>query len=598
MNKLLCLFSTSVMIFFLAADAIKQGGRCSQEPNAKKRRMMQEKMDDLRDIQESASSNYHVSDSSSKSAVVVVPWRGTSSSFNEQPLFQKETNVISSMQQVMGVLMMIFDGIWRAATEERKIKIDELEDKVLALARTALQIATDYTRENIQVIVDDIMKNAIKSLKDEATINNEIILNVMHDVHEQIEKIEQNNVKKHESTGHKAATPGSCGSSSPSLQKDALEQARKEIDTQIKRFRNEGVSKKTFTVGILNVLFLVFCYGRYPEFMWLVYTVETMILMPIKISKLLQKTPIEIFSLAEYCWVMMMIGNAIVLGKLVMVATGTESVRFNKEIFCAFMGAACGPLLGACVLLKNALVFHSVENMASLLIHYLPAVLMYTIRYYKNEILEQFPNAFQLDYFEDITFRDIVGWGSAIYWLWCSFYVVFLFGFAWEPVRRGEHDTVFHDTFRGIPFLGQLTSKFTGRSPEDTQLAMQNNNPSKLDAVFYILIHAVMSHLCILIGPPACFFSQRAFEIILLAVGIYSVYQGASKYTYYITGATLKTLEKQIKKLEEEEQLEAATPARVQEVLDEYEESAARKRLGNEVHPHRVMKKEVHPHSD
>ena len=52
----------------------------------------------------------------------------------------------------------------------------------------------------------------------------------------------------------------------------------------------------------------------------------------------------------------------------------------NLAVFCAFWGIANGPLGVSVVFYNNALVLHSLEHMASVIIHFSPSVVMWTLR--------------------------------------------------------------------------------------------------------------------------------------------------------------------------------------------------------------------------
>ena len=80
----------------------------------------------------------------------------------------------------------------------------------------------------------------------------------------------------------------------------------------------------------------------------------------------------------------------------------TEHVR--ALLFSASVGISA-VLLGANIILPFvACVFHDVNTMTSLFIHFMSPLVMYTFMWHADEIIDAWPNVFQLSYIDNIRY--------------------------------------------------------------------------------------------------------------------------------------------------------------------------------------------------
>jgi len=101
----------------------------------------------------------------------------------------------------------------------------------------------------------------------------------------------------------------------------------------------------------------------------------------------------------------------------------------SKKTFYIYWGLANGPLAGAVVLLKNALVLHDLENISFCFIHLTPPLVCWAMRWYvvKFQALWQMRIDFGIPNLEDeITFSDIYVPSAKFYAIWLSIYLVWM----------------------------------------------------------------------------------------------------------------------------------------------------------------------------
>ena len=91
----------------------------------------------------------------------------------------------------------------------------------------------------------------------------------------------------------------------------------------------------------------------------------------------------------DFCWVIChayMIYAAIVFYATVYEDENWKEFVSDKRVFYCYWGLANGPLAGAVLFLKNALVLHEMENVVFCFIHLTPPVVTWTMRWYVEDI--------------------------------------------------------------------------------------------------------------------------------------------------------------------------------------------------------------------
>ena len=90
---------------------------------------------------------------------------------------------------------------------------------------------------------------------------------------------------------------------------------------------------------------------------------------------------------------------------------------------------ANGPLAGAVVFLKNALVLHDLENISFCFIHLTPPLVTWAMRWYVVKFQEQWEDIVDFgipNLEDDIYFSDIYVPSAKFYALWLILYLVWM----------------------------------------------------------------------------------------------------------------------------------------------------------------------------
>jgi hypothetical protein len=350
------------------------------------------------------------------------------------------------------------------------------------------------------------------------------------------------------------------------------------IDATANKRLKEGFSQFNFTAGVLNCMLVAYVFGAFPQHFWLLYIVEALILIPMKLYLNWNAKPLnEILYHLDYCWVMNIVGTFTLIALSFweslqsdnrIASSSSASTEVRKQLYMTVMGVACGPLLGATLLLPFvAVVFHDVIAMTNLFIHIYPPMLMYTFRWNTDLIREAWPHIFGLDYLDEVHFfpsrnnaasgsnwwilipgnglGSIAGNANALYLIWFIPYVLWMLVFGMNLPRKNRRqkdgslivprwDTVFHATVRHGLYI-TFGNIFWARPRVISQAHMLQDDYEVRDFLVYMAIHSSLSYLGTMTLAYACFHYKYIHAALLVVLTITCVHRGSQRYTYYVT---------------------------------------------------------------
>jgi hypothetical protein len=325
------------------------------------------------------------------------------------------------------------------------------------------------------------------------------------------------------------------------VERQTLEKGLQIVSATATRLQGKGLSTTNFTLGVFNCLFVAWSFGCIPQHFWIVYILEACVLFPVRFSHQASAKPSEVAYWLDFCWVANFTSIAgivaLFLDQYHVIALPGEHSR--KYFFAAAWGVGCGPLLLAGALLGNALIFHDADNVASVLIHLFPSLVLHTMRFHGDAVHKAWPS-FHLDYLDDITGADIFIAAAAFYLVWATLYLLWLVSCGMSFPQRG-YDTIFHYNMRSSSGA-HFYKKVRGVDQEEHRKLAKNNDFQRTDALVYVTCHAGASFLGILTTLPS-FWYAYFHGFITLVVTMVVIYNGAKRYTYYITKLYSKLME-------------------------------------------------------
>jgi len=316
------------------------------------------------------------------------------------------------------------------------------------------------------------------------------------------------------------------------VEHDALSKCLEVVEGEAIHKKEKGLSTLSFFLGVTNCLFVAWSFGAIPEHFWLVYIFEAMVLFPLRFRHQATAKPLkQNYYWLDFCWVANFMGM-LFLATLFLDHKGFIHIGepTRKAMFSASWGIGCGILLLAAGFLGNALIFHDADNVASVLIHLFPSLVLYTLRWCHEKVHKEWP-AFKLDYFLQIKPTEILLWSMAMYCVWFVFYTLWLMCCGMGLPKR-SYDTIFHANMRGG--MGKLIyTKGRGLGHEHHKTAAGSNEFTRVDALIYQLCHLLLSSLAILTSL-LCFYFWQWHAMVGIAMTLRVIYNGAARYNYYL----------------------------------------------------------------
>ncbi len=258
---------------------------------------------------------------------------------------------------------------------------------------------------------------------------------------------------------------------------------------------------------------------------------------------------------------------------------------FQQELFKLSFGVACGPLLGALLITPTALLFHNVDMMTNVMVHILPSMQLYILRW-NNHLFEGTWPAFWLggrrgeedhnNIFEFLNFwpTDIYGiadgregflgsvFGNSMifYFVWFIPYMIFQLCIGLDLPKQNrrsmtsegipklpKYDTVYHFNMRN----GQakwLRKLFWGRPKEESMRMMETNEYEVRDFFAYMFVHVLGVFLSIALLAWSCSLSRYVHSALIFAVFLTLIIRAANRYVYYSTKMYTTIIQDQYKR--------------------------------------------------
>jgi len=150
---------------------------------------------------------------------------------------------------------------------------------------------------------------------------------------------------------------------------------------KIAHFEEEGLRKRNFSLGVMNMAFSAYLIGAFPEHYWLFYMFKSIFLVGYKVMFYWYPRKQHYFFL-DFCW----ISNGITFFLFLCILLNVLSKANTASAFLAFFAVANGPLGWSVIMLSNKLVFHNFEWTSTLFIHFSPMVACWGIKWHLPQV--------------------------------------------------------------------------------------------------------------------------------------------------------------------------------------------------------------------
>lgn len=299
--------------------------------------------------------------------------------------------------------------------------------------------------------------------------------------------------------------------------------------------------KLTFSLSLVNVFYAGYLIGNHPDYFHLFYTVELILLLPIRFYTY-RKKEYQYF-LADLCYFV----NALCLVYIWLLPA-------SEPLFISCYALSFGTLSWAVITWRNSLVLHSIDKTTSSFIHILPPTVFHVITHGLDSDFKKarFPGADQV---ESWRFVNGVVWASLAYLFWQSLYHYFITLKRKDKIKAGRATSF---EYLRKSYGGTGVGKFV------------NGLPEPLPVVAFTLIQYSYQMLTMSLCP-LWYASKHLSAAFITFIFFWASYNGA---TYYID-IFGKRFQKELIKLQAEVgewKKEASTPVAEKEKDEEEEE--------------------------
>ncbi|POS79663.1 F-box protein [Diaporthe helianthi] len=268
--------------------------------------------------------------------------------------------------------------------------------------------------------------------------------------------------------------------------------------------------KVAFICGVLNIFISGYLIGAYPEYMHLWYSAQTLYFMPIRYYTY-HKRGYHYF-LADLCYF---------VNLLLMLSIWC--FPGSKRLFVATFCLTFGNNAVAIIMWRNSLVFHSFDKVTSLFIHIMPCATLHCVVHLlpPDLQLQRFPAAYTVKHSPPgsptayANIMSMLSWSTIPYAVWQISYYFFITVRRREKILAGRPTSY---TWLRKSYSKAWIGKIVLSLPESLQ------EPAFM---FIQYSYAVLTML----PCPIWFYSRWASASFLMAVFVWSIYNGA---TYYI----------------------------------------------------------------
>ncbi|KAK9841696.1 hypothetical protein WJX74_010260 [Apatococcus lobatus] len=213
--------------------------------------------------------------------------------------------------------------------------------------------------------------------------------------------------------------------------------------------------KITFMAGTVSAMISAYWLGFSPATFYRIYTVAAFVLLFTRWA--LYKSKRQHYYLFDFCYM----ANLLLLFHIWICP---HSAFLHKVTF----AYAAGPLAWSVVAFRNSLVFHSVDKITSLFLHWYPACVVWTERWHPDvhsrETTAKTPEA--LKKWHEASFLEIALLPMIPYLIWAVLYYIKIFMVSSEKIQKRGYETLFRYCTENRK---SAVSKFVARYPTKYQ---------------------------------------------------------------------------------------------------------------------------------
>ncbi|WBW72255.1 glycerophosphocholine acyltransferase (GPCAT) Gpc1 [Schizosaccharomyces osmophilus] len=265
---------------------------------------------------------------------------------------------------------------------------------------------------------------------------------------------------------------------------------------QMVRFRD----KVSFVLGVSTSILTALLLGMAPEYIHIWYTIQLLIFLPLRYYTYHRKG--YVYFIADFCYW----GNVMLLAYIWI-------FPFSRRFFVLSYSVSYGTLAWSVVAWRNSLLFHSLDKITSLFIHFFPPLVLHTLVHLVNPSLleERFP---AIPNVPNIYLGSSLKIASISYALWQIWYYFFIQVGKRKEIQAGKPTSF---TWMSKAYSKTTLGKALNALPE-------NLRPFAFMVLQYLYSITTMC-------PCSIWYNNKVYSTAFLVVIFgWSVWNGASYY--------------------------------------------------------------------
>jgi hypothetical protein len=290
--------------------------------------------------------------------------------------------------------------------------------------------------------------------------------------------------------------------------REILVSLRRSVRTQLATPRTILLRDKiTFTLGTLDLLISAYWLGASPKSFYKLYSVKAVVLLFIRFFYYRSK---------RWHYYMFDLCYAVQILIFINVWIYPENIMLSKVTF-----AFClGPLLWSILAFRNSLVYHSLDKVTSLFLHFFPACVAWAHRFHPPEALESsFVNHGEEGALRKLQWDTASPWELCIlpisgpYLLWSILYFLKIFVISSKKIQERDYETLYNYVTSRKGLFSVVVLRF----------------PRKLQPLAYQVLHMALTMAVMALNTIWWSNSTAALGFIVAAF-VVAAWHGASFY--------------------------------------------------------------------
>lgn len=337
---------------------------------------------------------------------------------------------------------------------------------------------------------------------------------------------------------------------------DAIKTVLQRVDEKATKRSDDGFNEFNFTVGVANCFVVTVMFAAYPQHFWIVFIIQSYATLIIRMWSSTKVKPLScvLFTL-DFSYVNTLLCSIFFTYIALKGASGSVTeweTEFQKHAFLSFYGTTTGPIIVTTGIF-GILMFHQSRHISFCLLLILPVLLFFTLRWYRDEVVEAWPKVFHalpqdITYWpnKDMFFGTVFGNSFTLYIMWYMPFFIWQWYTGIDLARTNRKkklpngdpaptifDTPLHYNMR--LFVHKFNRFCWKRPQQDINMKIQTNDWGCRELIIFMICNVLTNLFSFTIIGWPCSHSMHVHVGIFFLLFCLCTWRGARRYKYYST---------------------------------------------------------------